>query len=95
VCLKSRGVVPRPGVVIVAILNFVLLRGRLRGGFLDRETIEPLLAAALIQRLTLEGLSDLTLLCGVFLSLLLSRRNASRLSSSAILQNRRPRVLDR
>jgi hypothetical protein len=34
------------------------------------------------------SLSDLTLLCGVFLSLLLRHRNASRLSSSAIFRNR-------
>jgi hypothetical protein len=48
-----------------------------------------------IQRLMLEGLSDLTLLCGVLLFLLLSHQNASRLLCSAILRNRWPRVLDR
>jgi hypothetical protein len=85
---KSHGVIPRPTVIVVAIL--ILPRDRLRGGFLNRETLEILLATALIQRLTLEGLPDLMLLHGVLLSLLLSRREASRLSSSKILWNRRP-----
>jgi hypothetical protein len=70
---KSCGVIPQPNVIVIAILDLLLLRGHLRRGFLDGETVEPLLVAAFIQRLTLEGLSDLTLLCGVFLSLLLSR----------------------
>jgi hypothetical protein len=76
---KSRSVIPRLGAIIVAIFILILLRGRLRGGLLDRETLEPLLAAAPIQRLTLEGLPDLTLLCSIFLFLLLSRRKASHL----------------
>jgi hypothetical protein len=83
---KSRGIVPRPGVIVTAIL--ILPRDRLRGGFLDRETLETLLAVTLIQRLTLEGLPSLMLLRGVLLSLLLSYREASRLSSSPILRNR-------
>jgi hypothetical protein len=83
---KSRGIIPRPGVVIAAVL--ILPRDRLGGGFLDRKTLEALLAAALIQRLTLEGLLDLTLLRSVLLLLLLGRREASRLSSSLILRNR-------
>jgi hypothetical protein len=85
---KSHGIIPRPDVVIAAVL--ILPRDHLRGGFLDRETLETLLAAALIQRLTLEGLPDLTLLHGILLSLLLGRREASRLSSSPILRNRWP-----
>jgi hypothetical protein len=60
----------------------MLLRGHLRGGLLNWETLEPLLAVAPIQRLALEGLPDLTLLCGIFL--LLSRRKASHLSSGTI-----------
>jgi hypothetical protein len=83
---KSHGIVPRPGVVIAAIL--ILPRDHLKGGFLDRETLKTLLAAALIQRLALEGLLDLTLLHSMLLSLLLSHREASCLSSSAILWNR-------
>jgi hypothetical protein len=82
---KSHGIVSQPGVIIAAIL--ILPRDRLRGGFLDRETHETLLAAALIQRLALVGLHDLMLLRGVLLSLPLSRREASRLSSSTILRN--------
>jgi hypothetical protein len=92
---KSHGVVPRPGLIIAVILVLILPRGHLRGGFLDGETLETLLAVALIQHLTLEGLFDLTLLRGVFLFLVLSYRDASHLSSSAILRNWRPRVLDR
>jgi hypothetical protein len=90
VCQKSHGVIPQPGVIVIATLILILIlpQGRLRGGFLDRETVEPLLAVVLIQRLTLKGLSDLTLLRGVFLFLLLSHRDVSRLSSSAILRNR-------
>jgi hypothetical protein len=89
---KSHGIVPRPGVVVTAVL--ILPRDRLRGGFLDRETLETLLAAMLIQHLALEVLPDLTLLRSVLLSLLLGRREASRLSSSPILRNRWPRLLD-
>jgi hypothetical protein len=85
---KSRSIIPRPGVIVAAII--ILPQDRLRGGFLDRETLKTLLAMVLIQRLTLEGLPDLTLLHGVLLSLLLGYREASRLSSSPILQNRRP-----
>jgi hypothetical protein len=90
---KSCSVIPRLGIIIVAIL--ILLRGRLRRGLLDGETLEPLLAAAPIQCLALEGLPDLTLLHGIFLFLFLSRRKASYLSSSMILRDRWPRVLDR
>jgi hypothetical protein len=89
---KSHSVIPRLGTIIVAIL--ILLRGCLRGGLLDGETLEPLLAVVPIQHLALEGLPDLTLLRGVFLFLLLSRRKASRLSSSVILRDRWPRVLN-
>jgi hypothetical protein len=89
---KSRSVIPRLGIIIVTIL--ILLRGRLRRGLLDVETLEPLLAATPIQRLALKGLPDLTLLRGVFLFLLLSRGKASHLSSSAILWDRWLRVLD-
>jgi hypothetical protein len=64
------------------------------GGFLDGETLEPLLAAVPIQRLAFEGLPDLTLLCDIFLFLLLSRRKASHLSSDMIFRDRWPRVLD-
>jgi hypothetical protein len=90
---KSHGIIPRPGIIIVAV--FILPRDRLRGGFLDRETLEALLAAALFQSLMLEGLLDLTLLSSVLLFLLLGRREASCLSSSPILRNWRPRLLDR
>jgi hypothetical protein len=88
VCQKSHGIVPRPGVVIVVV--FILPRDRLKGGFLDRETLEALLAAVLFQCLTLEGLLDLTLLRSVLLFPLLGHREASRLLSSPILWNRRP-----
>jgi hypothetical protein len=90
---KSHGIVPRHDVIIAAIL--IIPRDRLRGGFLDRETLKTLLVAALIQCLALEGLCDLTLLCGVLLSLLLGRREASRLSSSLIFRNQRPQLIDR
>jgi hypothetical protein len=80
---KSQGIIPRPDVVIAAVL--ILPRDRLGGGFLDRETLETLLAAALLQCLMLEGLPDLTLLRSVLLSLLLGYQEASRLSSSPIL----------
>jgi hypothetical protein len=53
------------------------------------------LAAALLQRLMLEGLLDLTLLGSVLLLLLMGRQEASSLSSSPILWNWRPRFLDR
>jgi hypothetical protein len=76
------------GIVITAVL--ILPRDRLGGGFLNRETLEALLAAVVIQRLTLEGLLDLTLLRSVLLFLLLGHREASRLSSSPILRNRQP-----
>jgi hypothetical protein len=88
VCQKSHGIIPRPSVVIAAV--FILPRDRLEGGFLDRETLEALLAVVLFQRLALEGLLDLTLLRSVLLFLLLGCREASRLSCSPILQNRRP-----
>jgi hypothetical protein len=84
---KSRGIIPRPGIVVAAV--FILPRDRLEGGFLDQETLEALLVVALFQRLTLEGLLDLMLLF-----LLLGRRDASRLPCSLILRNRRPRLLD-
>jgi hypothetical protein len=89
---KSHGIIPRPGVIIAAVL--ILPRDCLGGGFLNRKTLEALLAAELIQRLTLEGLLDLMLLRSVLLFLLLGRREASRLSSSPILRNRWPRLLD-
>jgi hypothetical protein len=41
---KSRSVIPRLGTIIIAILILILLRGHLRGGLLDGETLEPLLA---------------------------------------------------
>jgi hypothetical protein len=85
---KRRSIIPRLGTIIVTILILILLRGHLRGGLLDRETLEPLLAAAPIQRLALEGLPDLTLLRDVFLFLLLSRRKVSHLSSSTIFWDR-------
>jgi hypothetical protein len=77
---KSRGIIPRPDVVVAAI--FILPQVRLGGGFLDRETLEALLAATLFQRLALEGLLDLMLLSCVLLFLLLGRREASRLSAA-------------
>jgi hypothetical protein len=80
---KSHGIIPRPGVIVAAV--FVLLRDRLRGRLLDREPLEALLAAELLQRLALEGLLDLTLLGSVLLFLLLGHREASSLSSSPIL----------
>jgi hypothetical protein len=63
------------GIVIAAVL--ILPQDRLEGGFLNRETLKALLAAALIQRLTLEGLLDLTLLRSVLLFLLLGHRGVS------------------
>jgi hypothetical protein len=83
VCQKSHGIIPRPGVVIAVV--FILSRDRLGGGFLNQETLEALLAVALIQCLTLEGLLDLTLFRSVLLFLLLNHREASRLSCSLIL----------
>jgi hypothetical protein len=47
----SRGVIPRLGVVIAAII--VLPRDRLRGRFLEQEPIEALLVTAFLQRLLL------------------------------------------
>jgi hypothetical protein len=84
---KSRGIIPRPGVIIAAV--FVLPRDRLGGRFLEREPLEALLAAVLLQRLTLKGLLDLTLLGSVLL-LLLGRQEASSLPSGPILRNQRP-----
>jgi hypothetical protein len=52
------------------------------------------LAAALLQRLTLEGLLDLTLLGSVLLLLLLGRLEAFSLPSGPILWNWWPRFLD-
>jgi hypothetical protein len=48
----------------------------------------------LLQRLLLEGLSDLTLLGSILLLLLLGYREASSLPSGLIFRNRRPRFLD-
>jgi hypothetical protein len=81
----SRGIIPRPGVVVVAV--FVLPRDRLGGGLLEREPIEALLATMLLQRLLLEGLSNLTLLGSILLLLLLDRQEASSLPSSPIFRN--------
>jgi hypothetical protein len=63
------------------------LRGRLRGGLLLRETLEPLLATALYQHLTLEDLPITSLLHGIFLLFLLGHREASHMSSHAILRD--------
>jgi hypothetical protein len=52
------------------------------------------LVTALLQRLLLKGLLDLTLLGSVFL-LLLGRQEASSLSSDLIFWNQRPHFLDR
>jgi hypothetical protein len=82
----SRGVVPRPGVVVAAII--VLPRDCLGGRLLERAT-------TLLQRFLLEGLADLTLLGSVFLLLLLGRQEASSLPSDPIFWNRWPRFLDR
>jgi hypothetical protein len=79
---KSRGIIPRPGVVVAVV--FVLLRDRLGGRLLDWEPLEALLAAVLLQCLTLEGLLDLTLLGSVLL-LLLGRQEASSIPSGPIL----------
>jgi hypothetical protein len=87
---KSHSIKPRLGATIIAIIIIIILRDHLIGGFLNGETLKPLLAATPIQRLTLEGLPDLTLLCGIFLFLLLSRRKASHLSSGTIFQDRWP-----
>jgi hypothetical protein len=90
---KGRGITPRPGVVVAAV--FVLPRDRLGGRLLDWEPLEALLVATLLQRLTLKGFLDLTLLSSVLLFLLLGRREASSLPSSPILRNQRLRLLDR
>jgi hypothetical protein len=85
---ESHGIIPQPGVVIITvIILLLLLRGRLRWGLLHRETLEPLLVTALIQRLALEDLPVLPLLRGIFLLFLLSHRKASHLSGHAILQD--------
>jgi hypothetical protein len=84
---KQGKIIPRPGVVVAAI--FVLPRDHLGGRLLEREPLEALLAAALLQRLVLEGLLDLTLLGSVLLLLLLGHQEASSLLSSPILRNRR------
>jgi hypothetical protein len=64
----SRDVVPRLGIIIIAIIVIIFFpRGYLRRGLLHRETLEPLLATALIQRLALEDLPVLPLLHGIFL----------------------------
>jgi hypothetical protein len=48
------------------------------------------LVTALLQRLLLEGLLDLTILGSVLLLLLLGRQEASSLPSGPILRNRQP-----
>jgi hypothetical protein len=53
------------------------------------------LVVAFLQRLTLEGFLDLTLLGSVLLLLLLGHQEASSLPSGPILWNRRPRFLNR
>jgi hypothetical protein len=67
VCQGSRGVIPRPDVIVIAVI--VLPRDRLEGRLLKREPVEALLAMVFLQRLLLEGLADLTLLGSVFLLL--------------------------
>jgi hypothetical protein len=52
----SRGIVPRPDVVVAAV--YILPRDHLGGRLLEQEPIEALLATALLQRLLLEGLLD-------------------------------------
>jgi hypothetical protein len=89
----SRGVIPRPNVIVVAV--FVLPQDRLGGRLLEREPVEALLAMAFLQRLLLEGLPNLTLLGSVLLLLLLGCQEASSHPSSLIFQNRRPRFLNR
>jgi hypothetical protein len=81
---ESHGIIPRPGVVIIAII-ILLLRGRLRGGLLLRETLEFLLATSFYLHLALEDLPIVPLLRGIFLLFLLSRGEASHLSSGVIL----------
>jgi hypothetical protein len=88
----SHGVVPRPGVVVVAVI--VLHRDCLEGRLLEREPVEALLATVLLQCLLLEGLVDLTLLGSIFLPLLLGCQEASSLPSDPIFWNRWPRFLD-
>jgi hypothetical protein len=85
---KGRGIIPRPDVIVAAV--FILPGDRLGGRLLDWEPLEALLVAVLLQRLTLKGFLDLTLLGSVLLFLLLGRREASSLSSSPILRNRWP-----
>jgi hypothetical protein len=89
---RSRVVIPRPGVVVAAVI--VLPRDRLGGRLLEREPVEALLATTLLQRFLLEGLTDLTPLGSVLL-LLLGRQEASSLPSDPIFRNRRPRFLYR
>jgi hypothetical protein len=91
---RSRGLVPRPGVIVVAII-VVLPQDRLRGRLLEREPVKALLTSALLQRLLLLGLTDLTLLGGVFLLFLLGRQEVSSLPSDLIFRKRRPRFLNR
>jgi hypothetical protein len=88
VCEGGRGIIPRPGVVVVAV--FVLPRDCLGGRLLEREPIEALLATAFLQRLLLESLLDLTLLGSILLLILLGYQEVSSLSSSPIFWNRRP-----
>jgi hypothetical protein len=89
----SRGVIPRPCVIIITVI--ILPRNHLRGRLLERDPAEALLVTALLQRLLLVGLADLTLLGSVFLLLLLGRQEASSLPSDLIFWNRRLRFLDR
>jgi hypothetical protein len=67
----SHGIIPRPGVIVATV--FILPRDHLRGRLLEREPVEALLVTALLQRLLLESLSDLTLLGNVLLLFLLER----------------------
>jgi hypothetical protein len=89
----SRGVVPRPGVIIVVVI--VLPRDCIGGRLLEQEPIEPLFVTVLLQCLLLEGLADLTIFGSIFILLLLGRQEASSLPSDPIFQYRRPHFLDR
>jgi hypothetical protein len=90
---RSRGLVPRPGIIVVAAI-VVLPQDRLGGRLLEWEPVKALLMSALLQCLLLLGLADLTLLGGVFLLFLLGRQEASSLPSDPIFWKRRPRFLN-